>query len=198
MAAAFTILTCRQKVEKISLIWGSIGGAIGSSIGLSVISPHLTPATTKIIFASVWLSFAFALFLLNRQADRTTYDTIVLKGKKYIALLVLFGIIGGCLTGMVGSGIDICMFSVLTLYFRVSEKVATPTSVVLMGINSCAGVLWSLLVRTSEENSIKPDVVKYWLVCIPIVVIGAPLGSRVSAMLSRISLARAVYFLDVV
>lgn len=118
--------------------------------------------------------------------------------KKTKFYLFLFGIIGGCLSGMVGSGMDICLFSFLTLYFRISESVATPTSVVLMGLNSLVGVLWSLMVRTGSDNDISPDVYKYWLVTIPIVVIGAPVGSRVSSVLSRINLARAVYFLDIV
>ena len=36
-------------------------------------------------------------------------------------------------------GLDICMFSILTLYFRLTENTATPTSVVLMVMHSRAG-----------------------------------------------------------
>ena len=44
---------------------------------------------------------------------------------------------------------DICSFSVLTLLFRVSEKVATPTSIVLMAINASVG-------------QISPDLLNYF------------------------------------
>jgi hypothetical protein len=80
---------------------------------------------------------------------------------------MLFGFIGGVLTAIFGrytiysnprvrcglfvatslrylvrdSGLDICTFSVLTLLFRVSEKTATPTTVVLQAWNCTVGML---------------------------------------------------------
>lgn len=56
-----------------------------------------------------------------------------------MVVLVATGFIGGFMTSLVGSGMDICSFSVLTLLFSVSEKIATPTSVVLMASNSLLG-----------------------------------------------------------
>ena len=51
---------------------------------------------------------------------------------------------------------------------------ATPTSVVLMGLNSAVG----FFVRV---QFVKPEILEqiwdYWLVCIPVVIIGAPLGA---------------------
>ena len=44
------------------------------------------------------------------------------------------GFCGGVLTGISGSGMDITGFAVHTLYFRVSEKTGTPTSVVRVGL----------------------------------------------------------------
>jgi hypothetical protein len=41
-----------------------------------------------------------------------------------------------------------CSFIVLTLLFRVSEKVATPTSVILMTGNTIVGAFWRNLVMT--------------------------------------------------
>ena len=54
-------------------------------------------------------------------------------------LLVCVGFLGGIFSAVAGSGVDICSFSVLSLLFRVSEKVSTPTSIVLMAINTCMG-----------------------------------------------------------
>ena len=53
-------------------------------------------------------------------------------------LLFVFGVLGGIFSAMSGSGIDICSFALLCLLFRVNERVSTPTSVVLMAINTVA------------------------------------------------------------
>ena len=45
-------------------------------LGLEVIDELLDSATKKLGFVSIWFSFAFALFLLNRQHKRKTFDTI--------------------------------------------------------------------------------------------------------------------------
>ena len=44
--------------------------------GLEVIDDLLTPPIKKLSFVSIWFSFAFALFLLNRQHKRKTFDSI--------------------------------------------------------------------------------------------------------------------------
>ena len=63
----------------------------------------------------------------------------------YTCLNISLGFIGGMFSALAGSGVDICSFSVLCLLFRISEKVATPTSVVLMAINTCVGLYWRQL-----------------------------------------------------
>ena len=49
---------------------------------------------------------------------------------------------------------------------------------------------------SSHRKSLSPEVWKYWLVCVPIVVIGAPLGAFVGRKMHRLTLARAVYVAD--
>ena len=41
--------------------------------GLELIDPLLDSATKKLSFVSIWFSFAFALFLLNREHKRKTF-----------------------------------------------------------------------------------------------------------------------------
>ncbi|CAN0541238.1 unnamed protein product, partial [Scytosiphon promiscuus] len=72
------------------------------------------------------------------------------------------------------SGIDICTFSILTLLFRVSEKVATPTSVVLMAMNTLAGFMYRQLAMGGVES----EAPRFFIVCDPVVVIGESLTSR--------------------
>ena len=50
--------------------------------------------------------------------------------------------------------------------------------------------------RVVSSEGQAPEVWKYWLVCVPIVVIGAPLGAFVGRKMHRLTLARAVYVAD--
>lgn len=104
------------------------------------------------------------------------------------------GFIGGIFSSIGGSGLDMCAFSVLTLLFNVTERGATPTSVVLMAINTAVAFLF----RRFIMNGVDPVVYDMWLVCIPVVVIGAPLGAIVSSHCHRQVLAAAIYVLDTV
>ena len=131
---------------------------------------------------SVWFSFAFTLFLLNRHRHRRTFDSIQDFGTWHVVVLVVTGFVGGCFTSIAGSGVDICSFSVLSLLFRVTEKVSTPTSVVLMAGNSLVGVFWR---EFMTEGGAEEEAWLYLAVCVPIVVLGAPTGSFLSSHFHR-------------
>ena len=135
-AASFTIFWMRVQLEWKAIIFCFIGALFGIILGLEFIDPVLTAAQKKMAFVCIWFSFAFALFLLNRYHKRTTYKTIPDFKLWKIIVLLLTGFIGGIFTSVAGSGTDICSVSILTLLFRVSEKTATPTSVVIMAGNS--------------------------------------------------------------
>ena len=193
-AAAFTIFWMRVQLEWHSIIFCSLGGIVGMVIGLELIDPNLTPPQKKIGFVCVWFSFAFALFLLNRYHKRKTYKTIPdLKLWKMLVLL-LTGFIGGIFSAIAGSGVDICSFSILTLLFRISEKTATPTSVILMAGNTVVGFYW----RQVMQQAVSTDAYYYLAVCVPIVVLGAPLGSVIGSHFHRQILASLIYILDTV
>ena len=193
-AAAYTIFWMRVQLEWHSIIFCSLGGIFGMIIGLEFIDPNLTPPQKKIGFVCVWFSFAFALFLLNRYHKRKTYKTIPdFKLWKMIVLLIT-GFIGGIFSAIAGSGVDICSFSILTLLFRITEKTATPTSVVLMAGNTVVGFYW----RQVMQQAISADAYYYLAVCVPIVVLGAPLGSVIGSHFHRQILAGLIYVLDTV
>ena len=193
-AAAFTIFWMRVQLEWHSIIFCSLGGLVGMVIGLEFIDPNLTPPQKKIGFVCVWFSFAFALFLLNLYHKRRTFKTIPDFKLWKMIVLVLTGFVGGIFSAVAGSGVDICSFSMLTLLFRVSEKTATPTSVVLMAGNTVVGFYW----RQVIQEAVSDDAYKYLAVCVPIVVLGAPLGSVIGSHFHRQVLAGLIYVLDTV
>lgn len=198
-SAAFAILYMRVKVETHALVYVSLGGMLGILFGLEKVAPSLTPAYSKMFFVSVWFSFAFSLFWLNRNHGRRVFDEIpdfeslTKFGISWRALVLLAtGFIGGIFSSISGSGIDICCFSILTLLFRVSEKTATPTSVILMAINTCFGFVY----RNFWMGGVQKDAWGYFAVCVPVVVLGAPFGSCVGSHFHRLVLASLVYIVD--
>ncbi|CAH1802681.1 unnamed protein product [Owenia fusiformis] len=189
-AATFTIFFMRVKIDWTAIINCSIGGVFGVVFGLELIDPYLAPAQKKFIFVSVWFSFGFALFLLNRYHKRRTFLSIPRVNVWKICFLLVTGFFGGNFTAIAASGLDICTFSILTLVFRVTEKTATPTSVVLMGGNTLFAFFWRDVMM---HDGIHPDAWNYLVVSAPIVVIGAPLGSIIGTHFHRLVLATFVY-----
>jgi len=193
-AAAFGILYSRIAINWPTLKWASLGGSVGIILGLQFIAPAIPGDYTKMIFVSVFFAFAIHLYLLNRQKKRTTHIKIP-EDPNVVwvrAVLVFQGLIGGVLSALAGSGIDICTFTLLVLGFRLSEKIATPTSVCLMAGNTVLGFFW----RGAVMQEIAPETYAFWICAVPAVVIGAPVGAFVSSFLHRQVLACAVYITD--
>ncbi|MFK5948436.1 MAG: TSUP family transporter [Methylococcales bacterium] len=94
---------------------------------------------------------------------------------------MLTGVVGGVMTGLVGNGIDIVCFSVMVLLFRLSEKVSTPTSVVLVAFNAMVGFVLQLFVIGGFTEKVET----YWLSVVPVVVVGAPLGAYICTHMSN-------------
>ncbi|VDM71552.1 unnamed protein product [Strongylus vulgaris] len=135
--ALFVVLFMRVKIEERGLLFGCFGSIPGMCLGFAFVDDMFDAAQKKMLFVSIWSSFAIALFLLNSQKKRLTYASIPDFKLWKAAVLVSTGFIGGIFTSFAGSGADICVFSISTLLFRISEKTATPTTVVLMGNQCC-------------------------------------------------------------
>ncbi|KAJ8612539.1 hypothetical protein CTAYLR_003710 [Chrysophaeum taylorii] len=214
-AAAFVIVFMRVQIEWKSVVYCTIGGVAGVIYGLEEVSPELTPPYAKMYFVVIWGSFAASLFFLNRIYGRKVYVVLDpphlpniwrsadLVANRWLALvlnwkaliLIAAGFLGGIFTSIAGSGIDICSFSVLTLLFRISEKTATPTSVVLMAINTVVAMCYS---KWGMREGLEGLAWEFFVVCAPIVVVGAPLGSVIGSYVHRLVLAAFIYITDTV
>ncbi|MEZ5974615.1 MAG: sulfite exporter TauE/SafE family protein [Planctomycetota bacterium] len=125
-AAALTILMGGIPIERRAAVWASLGGAIGVLIGIEYVAPLLQPKFAKMTFLSIWLSFAFALYWINRHQDREVRESIEHFGARHGVLLVGTGLIGGIVSGITGSGLDILTFSLLVLRFRIASASRPP------------------------------------------------------------------------
>jgi uncharacterized membrane protein YfcA len=188
-AAASYILRQGIPIERNAVKWAGLGGAVGILVSLEWIAPHLPPLYTKVFFVSLWLSFGVALYRMNREATRHVFPGISEFQRADAHILLLTGVVGGVVSGLTGSGLDIVTFSVLVLAFRIDEKIATPTSVVLMASNTLVGAFWLGTVR----GNIEPEAWSFWLVCVPIVVVGAPLGAWFIKTRSRMFVVAILY-----
>ena len=132
-------------------------------------------------------SFAITLLALNRGVRRC-HSVIPAWTVREKSIVFAAGVLGGIMSGLVGNGIDISVFATMVLLFRISEKVATPTSVILMAFNAVVGFTLQVFVFQDFTN----PVLSYWLGAIPVVVVGAPLGAMFCSKLSRQTIANVL------
>jgi len=190
-AATLWILGKKITIERTYLILSGSGGFLGVIIGTLFVAPFVPAAYAKMMFVSFWLSFGIALFVINHIRQRDTRRTLPDLSGSQQSELILIGLLGGILSAIFGNGIDICTFSFVTLKYGLSEKVATPTSVVLMTSNAIVGTLMHFFI----VGDMQPEAINYWLVCIPFVMIGAPFGAYIINKINRISIAIMLYAL---
>ncbi|MDF1658606.1 MAG: sulfite exporter TauE/SafE family protein, partial [Verrucomicrobiales bacterium] len=166
-SASVAIFWRRIPVEKTALWVAGIAGAVGVIIGLEYVQKWFAPNPTKVFFVSLWLAFGFALWRINRVSGKIRRRELSDKSLRAMLFLALSGLLGGVISGLLGSGLDILVFALLVLGFRLCETVATPTSVILMAANSLVGFTWRSF--GGGGSPIAPEIWNYWWVCVPIV-----------------------------
>lgn len=191
LCAVAALIIMRVKIEKKILFWTLLGGGPGIIFGYDIVAPLLDRPLIKVLFGSFVFSFGLMLWWVNRgQNGHSAREGIGELNFKINLMFLVAGFFGGIISGILGSGIDIVIFSILVLRFGVCEKIATPTSVVLMALTALTGALWA-----GGTGQIAAEAWEYWWVCVPIVAFGAPLGSWCATRLSRINLVRFLYAL---
>jgi uncharacterized membrane protein YfcA len=163
-------------------------GIIGFLLGTYFVAPELPAKTTKLFFVSLWLSFGTALWWINKNGNKTIRQQIELKAKLDHIILLFAGLLGGIITSVLGNGIDIFTFCFLIMYFNIDEKVATPTSVILMSVLTVFGFLWHAFVM----NDVEQEVYYALLAAVPVAICMAPLGAWVITKFKSLQIA---YFL---
>jgi uncharacterized membrane protein YfcA len=193
-AASIYILNKKIALDWNYIIYVSFGGLFGLLFGTYNLVPYIQPMVAKLIFVSLWLAFGIVLYLENRKQTRIIYEKIILFSHSDRINLILFGFIGGGISSLFGTGINIFTFCFLVIYYKVNEKVATPSSIIIMTIETIAGfALHGLVIKDISKESYD-----MWLSCIPIVIFFAPLGAYVVNKISRITFTNFLYFIFLV
>ena len=176
----------RVPVERRVLRLGIPAGVAGALLATTVLAPLLSLPQIRTYFTVLLTSLALALLVMQRRGGHARNAFIPVAGKLESGVVVAAGFAGGVVSGLVGVGENTVMFIVLVLLFRVSEKVATPTTVILMtAVSLAAFASHVFLVRDFTG-----PVVDYWLAAAPIVVVGAPVGAVICARLTRTTIRR--------
>lgn len=184
--ALLTILLLRIRVEWRAVIWVVCGSIAMLPIGFAL-ADQLPTSAVRILFTVIQCSFALALWWHNRDKNRDRHTRLTCFGSLEKICLFTLGMLGGLISGLLGSGLEIIVFSVLVLWFRLCEKAATPTVIVMMVFTS-----WSGFAMIFSAGQFVPPVSEYWLAAIPVVAVGAPLGVYVCSRMSRILVVRTL------
>ncbi|GAB3938869.1 sulfite exporter TauE/SafE family protein [Larkinella terrae] len=188
-SASLLILGLRVRVDWNYIRYVTIGGVFGLIFGTYYVVPLISPVLAKLFFVSLWLSFGITLWRENRKPSRFVFDAIPDFQRSDQVRLALFGVVGGIISSIFGTGINIFTFCLVTIYYRLNEKVATPSSVIIMTIETLLGFfLHAQILRDFSQESFE-----LWLTCIPVVVFFAPLGAFVITKLPRTVIARILY-----
>jgi uncharacterized protein len=190
-AASIYILNKKIPLDWNYIIYVTLGGLLGLVLGTFFIVPYVLPVYAKLIFVSLWLSFGIILFLENRKRERVIFEKITDFRNIDITYLLIFGFIGGGISSLFGTGINIFTFCFLVIYYKVNEKVATPSSIIIMTIETIAGFALHAFIM----KDIVPQTYDMWLSCIPIVIFFAPLGAYLVHKISRHTFTTFLYII---
>lgn len=193
-SASLLIISLKIPVDWRAIRTVTIGGIPGLLFGAFFVVPLISGPMTKIFFVSLWLSFAFALYLANRKTDRITTNGLGPLKVVDLVRIIGFGFVGGVITAIFGDGINIFTFCLFTLYYSTSEKVATPTSIIIMTIHTIVGFLLHVFVL----HDFQPMTFQYWMCAIPVAILMAPLGAYIINFLTREAIAKFLYITTVV
>ena len=190
-AATLSILYLRIPIERRALLWAGVPGILGVVLGAYFVAPHIPPVFVRTSFTVLVSSMGVALLLANRQKNVERNPAIPIFGTREKAILAAAGILGGAVSALVGTGVNSIAFMVMVLLFRVSEKVVTPTTVILMTMVTIPGFLLHVFVL----KDFTPTVMGYWLAALPVAAIAAPTGALICSYMKRHSIVYLLLFL---
>lgn len=190
-SASLLILGLKIKVDWNYIKYVTFGGIFGLIFGTYYIVPLISPPMAKLFFVSLWLSFGIVLWRENSKPNRVVFDLIENFQKSDTVRLIIFGFIGGIISSIFGTGINIFTFCLMTIYYGINEKVAVPSSIIIMSIETVLG----FFVHAGVINDFQTEAFEMWIACIPFVIIFAPLGSFVVSKLPRTAIAN---FLNII
>lgn len=161
------------------VLWSGIAGVAGVLFGSVCID--LPGAYGRIIFSIVsavfGLTYSLYHFYFQLESDHREFR---IQSRRRRLHFVFIGFIGGIFSSVTGSGVDLLTFIVMVIAYRLDPSKSVPTTVLVMSMTSIAGFMCRLLVIGDVGIEFG-----YWMVCVPIVAVGAPLGAWVASFIKK-------------
>lgn len=161
---------------------------IGFAI-VSALTANLAFTTFQMIFVCLAFAFILSFWATRRFGTEDNFSPNTLK--KFIVTAV-FCFIGGGAAAMFGTGADMLIYILLSVYYGVKEKEGTDISIILMAIVSVFGIAYRGLIL----NDVDASVYNMWLAAVPFVVIFAPFGNMLLKIFKKESMLLFVLLLN--
>lgn len=190
-AASLSILLLRIPIERRALLYAGVPAIVGVTFGAYYVAPFVPPVIVRTSFTVLVTTLGLALLLVNREHGSGRNLKLISLGGKERFILVAAGFLGGIVSALIGTGENSVTFMVMVLLFRINEKIATPTTVILMTMTTIPG----FLIHLFWLKDFSPAVMGYWLAAIPVVAVFAPLGALICVHMSRRSIVNLLLFL---
>jgi uncharacterized membrane protein YfcA len=137
---------------------------------VSALFSNLAFTTFQMLF--VCLAFAFIISFWITKTYGTKDNFIPDTFRKIVATSV-FCFLGGGASAMFGTGADMFLYILLSVYYGVKEKEGTDLSIILMATVSVFGIFYRGIILNEVDGS----VYYMWLATVPVVVLFAPFGN---------------------
>lgn len=148
------------------------GAGIGLLVSFAFIESRIPAVDLRILFTLFLLCF-LAVYLFTRHSHNVSTEAHLEKTYRDILITLAGGVLGGLVSGLLGSGADLIGFCLLALYFRIEIIRATQVSVILMAVTSIIG----LGLKVLFFGGLGQQVTDLWIIAAPVVLFGAPLGA---------------------
>jgi uncharacterized membrane protein YfcA len=99
---------------------------------------------------------------------------------KMLTLGTLLCFTGGIVSAFFGTGTDLFLYVLLTMYLNLKEKISTDISIIAMATMSIFGFFYRYFFV-----GIDPGIVNMWLASVPIVIFFAPFGNKLLQYISK-------------
>jgi len=179
-SASIYILARRLPIAWRVLAPAMLGSVVGTPLGAILIAPLVDDLLVKLLFAITWAGFGIAQLRLMR--DLLEPEPLARPHPNFErAAGAVVGFFGGLLIASItGVGVDMLLFVILVLLFRVDARCAIASSVLLMTVTSIVGLSTNAL-----AFGIPAEVWLNWYAAAPVVAIGAPLGALAASLIPR-------------
>lgn len=190
-SASVVMALTRRAVDKGALLLtvpGAIAGYLAGTILFSAVS--LPAAYVKVFFTLVVVAAGVSTVLCQRRSTAEPRDAARLDSPGIRRVVVAVAFAGGIASALFGSGADVAVYLLLAIALGVRPAVGVATSVVTMAAVSMVGLGVSLATGALSVTAVPgaTDVFGMWLAAVPVVMLGAPIGSWAASKVSQSTL----------